>query len=98
MFKQYIIPKMRAPKMDWNNDSDMNETEMDNFEDCRTKCHSDGDCVQYSYKPESRSCKMSYWPKLGMEAPGTGVRSGWILDRMWNLADNMPACSDEGFL
>ena len=87
---------MRAPKMDWDNDSKRNEAETENFEDCRTKCHADGACLQYSYRPEQKICRMSYWPKLGME--GTGVRSGWILDRMWNLADNMPACTDEGWL
>ncbi|KAK5164342.1 uncharacterized protein LTR77_010038 [Saxophila tyrrhenica] len=96
MFKQYIIPRMRTPKMDWDNASDQNEVEIETFEDCRTKCHSDGSCLQYSYRPESKICKMSYSPKLGME--GEGVRSGWILERMWSLAENMPACKDEGFL
>lgn len=96
MFKEYIIPRMRAPKMDWDNASDQNESETDSFEDCRTKCHADGNCLQYSYRPESKICRMSFWPKLGME--GEGVRSGWILERMWNLADGMPECKDEGWL
>lgn len=87
---------MRAPKMNWDNDSDQNESELESFEDCRTRCHSDGNCLQYSYRPETKICKLSYAPKLGMEKEG--VRSGWILDRMWTLHDNMPACEDEGWL
>jgi hypothetical protein len=96
MFTQYIIPRMRAPKVDWDNASDQNEGEAESFEDCRTKCHGDGNCLQYSFKEEGKICKMGYAPRLGME--GTGVRSGWILDRMWTLHDNMPKCTDEGWL
>jgi hypothetical protein len=82
--------------MEWDNDSNQNESELDSFEDCRTKCHTDPKCLQYSFRPESKKCKMSYAPKLGME--GKGVRSGWILDRMWTLHDNMPKCENEGWL
>ena len=96
MFKDYLIPRMRAPKFEWDNDSKQNVAEIGSFEDCRTRCHQDGGCLQYSYKPETKMCAMSYWPKLGTE--GKSVRSGWILDRMWGLADKMPACGDEGWL
>ncbi|KAK3697124.1 hypothetical protein LTR37_017620 [Vermiconidia calcicola] len=94
-FAQYTIPRMVTPKTDWDNVSDQNEAVVETFEDCRQLCEKDSGCKQYSLR-EGGVCRMSYAPSLGTKADG--VRSGWMVDRMWSLHDNMPGCTDEGWL
>ena len=86
---------MLTPKADWDNMSKQHETHVESFEECRTACEAQAECKQYALHKDG-VCKTSSAPALG-EPSLTGARSGWLVDRMWDLHDNMPACTDEGW-
>lgn len=65
---------------------------MKSFEECRALCEAMAECKQYALH-QAGMCKTSAAPSLGAQT--TGVRSGWLVDRMWDLHDNMPACTTE---
>ena len=85
---------MLTPKTDWDNLSDHKEDTVQSFEDCKAMCEADRDCLQYALY-EGGICKTSPAPKLGKSSKG--VRSGWFVDRMWDMHDNMPRCTDESW-
>lgn len=94
-FAQYIIPRMLTPKTDWDNKSKGEERTVESFEECRKICESKPECKQYALHKEG-VCKTSPAPMLGSQS-AEGVRSGWLVDRMWDLHDNMPACTTESW-
>ena len=83
---------MLTPKTDWDNLSDQREEIVHSFEDCRARCEAEPKCLQYALH-EGGICRVSLAPKLGKGVKG--VRSGWLVDRMWDMLDNLPACTDQ---
>jgi len=96
MFEQFILPQMSAaPHVDWDSESDNEEGTVDSLEVCRAKCEAKTDCKQFAMHDDGL-CKTRVDPRLGKAT--TGVRSGWLRDRMLQFDRDMAPCGDEGWM
>ncbi|KAF2720401.1 glycosyltransferase family 31 protein [Polychaeton citri CBS 116435] len=89
VFQNYIIPRIQSPRLGWDNESGDEAGIAADFDTCRSWCEANKDCVQYSYDSESR-CWQFHLPRLGKYAPGK--QSGWLVDRIEQLAANLAPC------
>ena len=96
VFAQYISPRMRKPRFNWDNECGDDRGTCISAEDCRSICDSMEDCLQYSYSRQTHICKTSVVPRLGQA--GSGVQSGWVLSRVEQYAAALPPCGDEGWI
>ncbi|KAI1279693.1 hypothetical protein F5Y07DRAFT_31008 [Xylaria sp. FL0933] len=102
VFRALVFPQMKDQILDWDNLSDVVQSEDVSFEQCREICENQADCLQFSLA--SRTCKTSISAKLGkeqppMQEPGGRVDSGWILNRVESFMERMEAtCSEQGWV
>ncbi|CAD0110287.1 unnamed protein product [Aureobasidium uvarum] len=95
IFSQYILPRMSTDLLDWDNESDREESNIGSFEECRSKCEAASECKQYSYS-EDGHCKTRVDPRLGKATPH--MKSGWLPDRMERFKQDMAPCGDESWM
>lgn len=96
VFAQYTLPRIRAPKADWDNECEDDQGTWDNGESCEYKCNSMPECLQFSYNPSTQICKTSTVPRMGQARVGT--RSGWFLPRIEKFAADIQPCGNEGWI
>ncbi len=61
------------------------------YEDCRSKCESDLECVQFSFsKGKCTTTDSPHWGEMNPD-----VQSGWFLDRVEKFEANMEPCQGE---
>ncbi|KAK5137125.1 hypothetical protein LTR08_000630 [Meristemomyces frigidus] len=89
VFNQYIMPRMEEPREDWDNESGQDVGVAGTLDTCRSWCETSADCVQYALDADGR-CRHFDLPRLGKAAPG--VRSGWLVNRIEQLAASIPPC------
>ena len=80
--------------MDWDNESEKEEINVNSIDECRAACEKQPACKQYSYD-QAGVCRTRVNPRLGESAKGT--RSGWMEDRVLAFERDMESCGDEGF-
>ncbi|THY44426.1 hypothetical protein D6C99_06778 [Aureobasidium pullulans] len=95
VFSEYILPRMGADLVDWDNESDGEENDVDSFELCKQKCETSTACKQFSFSSDGR-CKTRVDPRLGKAS--YGMKSGWLHDRIVRFEQDMPPCGDEGWM
>ena len=95
VFDQYILPRMSAPRGDWDDESDNDEGNVDSVEACRAKCEATADCKQFAIHDDG-GCKTRVDPRLGK--PVAGVKSEWLRDRTLQFVRDMAPCGDEGWM
>lgn len=95
VFKRYVLPRMSALQVDWDNESDDDEGSVGSIEACRDRCEALADCKQFTLDDDGH-CKTRTDPRLGKAAQG--VRSGWIQDRMLQFERDMAPCGDENWM
>jgi len=89
------MPQMTDVLMDWDNQSDNDETDAKSIDDCRAACERNSTCTQYSYEQSGGRCKTRINPVLGIAK--MGFISGWFEDRIAAFETNMAPCDKEGF-
>ena len=87
------MPQMMEPRLDWDNLSEKEQTGVTSVEECRAACEAEAKCRQYSYDEAGR-CKTRINPRLGLAR--TGIRSGWIEDRIERFEQEVAPCGNEG--
>ncbi|KAK1149634.1 hypothetical protein N8T08_005186 [Aspergillus melleus] len=91
VFLQVVRPQLTGVRYDWDNrvapQNSISSRSRSTVE-CRRKCLSDPDCVQYSQQADT--CWVSATAKLGSAA--TGISSGWIPERIDALVQDMGSC------
>lgn len=80
---------------EWDNESDDDEGKVDSMDACRAKCEARPACRQYSFSNSGR-CNTRVDPRLGKSL--TGVRSGWLQERMSQFKQDMAPCDGEGWM
>ncbi|KAF2755759.1 hypothetical protein EJ05DRAFT_494087 [Pseudovirgaria hyperparasitica] len=97
VFYNYVLPQLQYRREAWDNESDgLVEVEKRprSSQECKDICLDDPDCLQYRYSADG--CRMSTRFRLGqIAASNRRVVSGWILDRVENMAANFTSCSAE---
>ncbi|KAI0830457.1 glycosyltransferase family 31 protein [Hypoxylon sp. FL0890] len=100
MFRSYILPRLSSERVDWDNLSDVDESDITSFDDCRSACENQPDCRQFSFT--AQSCKTSTALKLGHQVPSDSadrVKSGWMMERVKDYVESMDAsCGDESWI
>jgi hypothetical protein len=97
VFKEYVTPQMMAGnKTDWDNLSDEGAEDARSVDDCRARCEAQPSCKQYSFVQATMQCKTRVDPRLGKPSK-EGTQSGWLEDRVFDFAHDMPACGGEGW-
>ncbi|CAJ2512002.1 Uu.00g076270.m01.CDS01 [Anthostomella pinea] len=98
IFRNYIQPRLRSERSDWDNLSEKEQTSESSFKACRDACQSQQDCLQFSVS--GYSCKTSTALKLGHKSSAEEqVASGWMLDRIEDFTKRMDAaCVDRDWI
>ncbi|KAF7591665.1 hypothetical protein BBP40_001242 [Aspergillus hancockii] len=89
VFRHVVRPGLRGDRGDWDNrlGEPMGKPSISLVE-CRVLCYKDTKCVQFGFG--EGTCWMGSVPVLGV--PREGVSSGWILERVDRLMDEMGSC------
>lgn len=89
---------MRFVRDDWNNECSILKEGVDTFEDCEASCTDDEDCLQYAFDIHLLQCKTLNTVRLGEAAIESGLRSGWLFDRVEQWRNRLPPCHGESFI
>ncbi|KAI0181656.1 glycosyltransferase family 31 protein [Hypoxylon sp. FL1284] len=89
IFRFYLLPRIPTEHEGWDNLSDVDQTEVHTFNDCRSACERQADCLQFSFVGES--CKTSTGIRLGHKgsAETEQMKSGWMVDRVKEYTQRM---------
>ncbi|KAI2467312.1 glycosyltransferase family 31 protein [Annulohypoxylon bovei var. microspora] len=97
VFRHYVLPRLSSEHADWDNLSEVDQSDVSSFETCRSTCESQPDCMQFSYS--GNSCKTSTALRLGHQVPrdtSEPMKSGWVVNRIKGYVERMDAsCSHE---
>ncbi|XXG97372.1 hypothetical protein Hte_003671 [Hypoxylon texense] len=99
VFRFYLLPRISSQHDGWDNLSDVEQSEVHSFDECRRTCESQPDCLQFSFLGES--CKTSTAIRLGHEGFGdtAQVKSGWVVDRIKDYTERMDAsCGNKDWI
>ncbi|KAF2482309.1 hypothetical protein BDY17DRAFT_157914 [Neohortaea acidophila] len=92
VYNQYVLPRITAPKQNWNNHADEDQGPVNSLDECRAICTALPACVQYALSLDLR-CMTTARANLGEWS--RGIDSGWIHDRMVDFHDNATLCKKE---
>ncbi|TIA29925.1 hypothetical protein D6C78_09925 [Aureobasidium pullulans] len=95
VYKLYALPRMTAPRVDWDNHSKDDRGLTESLEGCRALCETDNACLQYTLNAESR-CLTTARPNVGQAA--SNITSGWILERAQKFYDEAEECQDVNWI
>ncbi|KAF2719055.1 glycosyltransferase family 31 protein [Polychaeton citri CBS 116435] len=95
VFEQYIMPRIKSPKSDWDNESSETVGQLESPADCEKECLQRASCVQYAFQSDG-NCTISSGPYLG--EPRDGTQSGWIFEKFENFTTSMAPCNDESWI
>ena len=99
VFNGYIMPRMRFPQYDWDNQSDdVPSDPAGSMEDCRDLCVANEECGQYRFDTLEGNCTTLESARLGEAKLGSGIYSDWIFERIEAWRDKQPDCEDETFI
>ena len=92
MFFEYVLPRMGIFGTDWDNESENSDewSNVSTIKECRAECELTKSCVQFAFDQERHRCRHYRLPRLGKAAQN--VHSGWMLERITQLADGMGSC------
>lgn len=93
-----MMPRMRFPRNDWDNQCSITKEDVDSAEDCKDACIEETSCMQYMFDPNLQQCKISHDAIFGEASEGSGLFSEWLFDRIEQWRDDQPPCDDESFL
>ena len=97
VFREYILPRARESRWDWDNHCDVDQGPVHSLNECRVICEEVEACLQYSFTNDMR-CMTTSIPNMGEWA--RGFDSGWMYDRMEKFYEQQEACSarDEAWI
>lgn len=87
VFHHLIRPRLAMRLEDWDNGANVEVPfeASQSFDDCRSLCEADQNCVQFRFWPGK--CRLSSSVKLGnVTLPQYAITSGWLLDRVDSMA------------
>ncbi|KAI2616336.1 glycosyltransferase family 31 protein [Hypoxylon sp. NC1633] len=90
VFRFYVLPRISSEAADWDNLSDVDQSEVISFDACRSVCENQPDCLQFSFS--GQSCKTSTTLILGHQIPEGAderVKSGWVIERVKDYTERM---------
>ncbi|THY30388.1 hypothetical protein D6D01_03263 [Aureobasidium pullulans] len=94
-YRLYALPRMTAPRVDWDNHSKDDRGPTESLESCRVLCEADNACLQFTYNAESR-CLTTARPNVGQAA--SNITSGWILERAQKFYDEAEECHNMNWI
>lgn len=99
VFKEYVLPRTKEARTDWDNHSGYDRGLVDSLEHCRGICRAEEACLQFMLDERGR-CFTSERPSLGKASSGSGSGrvSGWVQERMVRYYEEAEACGDEGWI
>lgn len=98
VFNNVILPRIRFPRTNWDNQSKQLRKDVVTLEDCKSTCIEDETCVQYSFNSLDSVCRTANGPKYGEANLDTEIYSEWMFDRVEQWRNGQPSCVGEGFL
>ena len=98
VFSDFILPRMRFPRYDWDNQCDIVKENVETVEDCENECMMDHACMQYMFNTNLPECKTLNSARLGEASLGSGLYSNWMFDRVEQWRDSQPDCDGESFI
>jgi len=96
VYAQFILPRTREPKLDWDNHADQDRGPASSLDECRVVCEDDVSCLQYSLDYRNSRCLTTSRPNLGEAS--SGVQSGWLLERMQDFHDKAQSCGRDEWI
>ena len=97
VYAQFILPRTRDPKLNWDNHADQDRGPVSSFDECRVVCEDDLSCLQYSFGGRDSRCLTTSRPNLG-EASSSGIQSGWLPERLQGFYDKAESCGREEWI
>jgi hypothetical protein len=99
VFNDYVMPRIRLPQEDWDNQGKTVEKDAQTWDACEDACVADDRCMQFSFNATANECKTLDSVRLG-EAAGwrSGIKSDWLFDRIEKWRNEQPPCDGEWFL
>jgi hypothetical protein len=95
VYREYVLPRVRQSRWDWDNHCDVDQGPVRSLNECRTICEAIEECVQYSFTNEMR-CMTTSIPNAGEWS--RGFDSGWIYERMKRFHDKQDRCHGEEWI
>lgn len=93
-----ILPRVRLPRDDWDNQSNLVIEDVATIGECRQVCSEDEACLQFSFDTESLICSTSHSITYGEARLGSGLYSEWMFDRVEEWRNSQRACTEESYL
>ncbi|KAI1471116.1 glycosyltransferase family 31 protein [Daldinia caldariorum] len=100
VFRNYVLPNFSSKLSDWDNLSDVDQGSVASFDECRSICEKQFDCIQFSLSDQS--CKTSTALMLGHRISKDAtprVTSGWIMEKVKEYPEQMDdSCDNQSWI